>query len=166
MITTMDAFKKGWAYESQATEKVLAELTDISLGQRVIDGHWTLGNIAWHVVATIPEMMNRTGLSVEGPHHQDRPPSKAQEILEGYRKASYSLMEELDKKWTDSTMREEVNMYGEIWSKGMALASLVAHQTHHRGQMTVLMRQAGLRVPGVYGPSKEEWAAMGMEAPA
>ena len=26
----------------------------------------------------------------------------------------------------------------------------------------VLMRQAGLGVPGIYGPSKEEWATMGM----
>ena len=31
--------------------------------------------------------------------------------------------------------------------------------------MTVLMRQAGLTVPGVYGPAKEEWAVAGMEAP-
>jgi uncharacterized damage-inducible protein DinB len=31
--------------------------------------------------------------------------------------------------------------------------------------MTVLMRQAGLRVPGVYGPSQEEWSQFGMEAP-
>jgi uncharacterized damage-inducible protein DinB len=29
-----------------------------------------------------------------------------------------------------------------------------------RGQLTVLMRQADLKVPGVYGPSKEEWEAM------
>jgi hypothetical protein len=28
----------------------------------------------------------------------------------------------------------------------------------------VLMRQAGLSVPGVYGPAREEWAAMGMPA--
>jgi uncharacterized damage-inducible protein DinB len=28
--------------------------------------------------------------------------------------------------------------------------------------MTVLMRQAGLVVPGVYGPAREEWAAMNM----
>ena len=41
---------------------------------------------------------------------------------------------------------------------------LIAHQTHHRGQMTVLMRQAGLRVPGIYGPAKEEWAAFGAPA--
>jgi len=29
----------------------------------------------------------------------------------------------------------------------------------------VLMRQAGLRVPGVYGPAKEEWESYGMEPP-
>ena len=45
------------------------------------------------------------------------------------------------------------------------LMTLINHQNHHRGQMTVLMRQAGLTVPGVYGPAKEEWAAAGMEAP-
>jgi uncharacterized damage-inducible protein DinB len=28
--------------------------------------------------------------------------------------------------------------------------------------MTVLMRQAGLRVPGIYGPAKEDWASMNM----
>ncbi|MBK7956896.1 MAG: hypothetical protein IPK03_01545 [Bacteroidetes bacterium] len=26
-----------------------------------------------------------------------------------------------------------------------------------------MMRQAGLKVPGMYGPSKEEWEKMGME---
>jgi hypothetical protein len=27
-----------------------------------------------------------------------------------------------------------------------------------------LMRQAGLKVPGVYGPSREEWSQFGMPA--
>lgn len=31
--------------------------------------------------------------------------------------------------------------------------------------MTVLMRQAGLPVPGIYGPAKEEWTTFGLEAP-
>jgi uncharacterized damage-inducible protein DinB len=57
---------------------------------------------------------------------------------------------------------DRIPMYGEQWTRGFVLQALVAHQTHHRGQMTVLMRQAGLPVPGMYGPSKEEWAAMGM----
>jgi hypothetical protein len=28
------------------------------------------------------------------------------------------------------------------------------------------MRQAGLQVPGVYGPSRHEWTAFGMQPPA
>jgi len=31
--------------------------------------------------------------------------------------------------------------------------------------MTVLMRQAGLDVPGVYGPARQEWAAYGVPPP-
>ena len=56
-------------------------------------------------------------------------------------------------------------MYGEKWPRGLSLQVLVVHQAHHRGQMTVLMRQAGLEVPGVYGPSREEWTAYGMQPP-
>jgi uncharacterized damage-inducible protein DinB len=55
-------------------------------------------------------------------------------------------------------------MYGEKWTRAMALRALIQHEVHHRGQMTVLMRQAGLTVPGVYGPAREEWAAYGMPA--
>jgi len=50
--------------------------------------------------------------------------------------------------------------------KAVTLDLLIKHIIHHRGQMTVLMRQAGLNVPGVYGPSRDEWSQMGMEAPA
>jgi len=50
------------------------------------------------------------------------------------------------------------------WKKGKVLSVLVKHQTHHQGQLTVIMRLAGLKVPGVYGPAEEEWANMGMEA--
>jgi len=39
------------------------------------------------------------------------------------------------------------------------LQTLVVHQIHHRGQMSVLMRQAGLVPPGIYGPTREEAAA-------
>ena len=67
-------------------------------------------------------------------------------------------------RWTDATLEETREMYGENWTIGFTVAALIAHQAHHRGQMTVLMRQAGLAVPGVYGPAREEWAAMGMPA--
>ena len=39
-----------------------------------------------------------------------------------------------------------------------AEAGRQGHHGTHDGP-TVLMRQAGLTVPGVYGPAREEWAA-------
>ena len=74
------------------------------------------------------------------------------------------MINALENKWTDASLDEEIPMYGQIWKKGNILSSLILHQAHHRGQITVLMRQAGLKVPGVYGPAKEEWAAMNMKA--
>ena len=47
-------------------------------------------------------------------------------------------------------------------TKGKLLQIIMHHQIHHRAQLGVLMRIAGLAVLGVYGPSKEDWTAMGM----
>ena len=74
------------------------------------------------------------------------------------------MAEQIAKHWTDAMLVETVPMYGEDWTRGKVLAALILHQAHHRGQMNVLMRQAGLGVPGVYGPSKEEWVNYGMPA--
>jgi uncharacterized damage-inducible protein DinB len=46
----------------------------------------------------------------------------------------------------------------------MTLGVIVSHQIHHRAQLTIVMRLNGLKVPGVYGPSKEEWTSYGMPA--
>ena len=68
-------------------------------------------------------------------------------------------------EWTDETLAKTSMMYREEWKNGATLRILIQHEVHHRAQMTVLMRQAGLQDPGVYGPSKEEWAGLGMQAP-
>ena len=52
------------------------------------------------------------------------------------------------------------------WKNGFSLFVIVSHQAHHRGQVRVLMRQAGLSVVGIYGPTREEWASMNMPAMA
>jgi uncharacterized damage-inducible protein DinB len=154
-------FEAGWRYESEATLKVLRALTDASLGQAVVPGGRTLGRLAWHVVTTVPEMGGHAGLEVEGPGEQAPQPDAAT-MVEEYERAAGSLLEAVKTGWTDEMLVEKIPMYGAEWARGQALTSLIAHQAHHRGQMTVLMRQAGLTVPGVYGPAREEWAAYGM----
>lgn len=166
MFLTIDGFIQTWEFESASTQKVLDALTDESLRQAVKPNDRTLGGIAWHVVTALPIMVGQTGLSIDGPSPDSPIPASAKEIAEAYRKTSQSLREQIQSQWTDQTMTEVCNMFGQFDApKGQALSLLINHQIHHRGQMTILMRQADLVVPGVYGPAKEEWSQIGMEAP-
>ena len=163
MFTSISKFLNDWKYESDATIKLMNNLTDASLKQKVTPDGRSLGFISWHVTQTIPEMLAKTGLKLEGPSETAPAPDSAKQIREAFEEASRSLSEQIKKNWTDATLEIEDEMYGEKWKRGMTLSALILHQAHHRGQMTVLMRQAGLKVTGVYGPSKEEWADMGMQ---
>lgn len=158
-------FKNVWTYESEATLKLLRMLTDASLGQAVGPQGRTLGRLAWHVTGTPREMLARTALTLEGPDEHAPVPASAAAIVSAYEATARSAIEQVQRHWTDATLELEDDMYGDRWSRGVTLHALVAHQAHHRGQMTVLMRQAGLAVPGIYGPAREEWAAFGAPAP-
>lgn len=166
MYRRLDDFLEQWRQLTESTQKMLDALTDASLDQPVADGHRTLGRIAWHLAQTIPEMLGKTGLSPEGPAEDAPVPGSAREIAEAYRTASASLVQQVRERWTDETLEVEDDLYGSKWKRGFTVTALVEHEIHHDGQLSVLMRQAGLRVPGVYGPAKEDWAKMGMEPPA
>jgi uncharacterized damage-inducible protein DinB len=165
MYRTIQDFEYQWSMEIESTQKILKHLTDRSLAQEVAPGYRTLGRLAWHLVQSIPEMAGRTGLTIAGPGEQEPVPASAREIFRKYNEAAISLLEQIKAHWTDATLQESDDMYGQRWKRGFTLSALIHHQIHHRGQMTVLMRQAGLEVPGLYGPSRPEWAQYGMPEP-
>ncbi len=164
MFRTISDFLDSWSYESDATLKVLRNLTDASLAQRVTPQGRSLGFLAWHITTSISEMLARTGLPVRVTEDHDPVPATAAAIADTYEKAARTAAQVIGANWKDADLPGEIPMYGQQWSRSKTLAALIAHQCHHRGQVTVLMRQAGLKVPGVYGPAQEEWAAMGMPA--
>jgi len=165
MFRRIEDFLEGWQNETEATLKILRACTDRSLAQPVAPGGRTLGRLAWHVTLTLPEMMGHAGLDVAGPAPESPVPALAA-IVQAYASGAHAVRDAVSRQWTDEMLAERVPMYGESWRRGDVLSALLAHQAHHRGQMTVLMRQAGLVVPGIYGPAAEEWALMGMSAPA
>jgi len=83
-------------------------------------------------------------------------------IADAYQGGAPAVERAVASAWTDADLPVEIDIYGDKWARGVFLRALIAHEIHHRAQMTVLMRQAGLKVPGVYGPSREEWTAYGM----
>lgn len=164
MFRAIKDFLGQWAYETEATLKVFGELTDASLAQKVTEDGRSLGRIAWHIAQTIPEMGGKTGLELAGPAEDAPVPTSARDVRDAFEAAATSLGTAVESSWDDETLEQEDDMYGQRWPRSNTLAILVHHQAHHRGQMTVLMRQAGLKVPGVYGPSREEWTDYGMPA--
>ncbi|PLR79814.1 hypothetical protein CVD25_17110 [Bacillus canaveralius] len=165
MYTSISDFIDDWNQEAAATQKVLDGLTDDSLQQRVSPEDRTLGAIAWHITTSTPEMLVEFGVTVETVKDSATIPSSAREIAEIFRRVSADTSDAVKQQWTDQSLSEMKNVYGMDMQKAVTLSMLVKHIIHHRGQITVLMRQAGLKVPGVYGPSRDEWSQMGMDAP-
>jgi uncharacterized damage-inducible protein DinB len=164
MIRTIEDFTIVWQQEAGNTKTLFSSISDESLRQSIADDHRDIGRLAWHITTTVREMSEKMGLKVDGPEQDSPVPTSAKEIVRAYESSADSLVRALD-GWTDATLDETDNMYGETWRRALTLQILLLHQTHHRGQMTVLMRQAGLPVAGMYGPAKEDWAKYGMPTP-
>ena len=54
------------------------------MDQRVAPGYRSLGELAWHIVVSIPEMMQRTGLTLSAVDPELPPPASAEAILGAY----------------------------------------------------------------------------------
>jgi uncharacterized damage-inducible protein DinB len=164
MYYKLSDFISDWNYESESTIRVFSSLTDESLTKKVHEKVRTAGKLAWHITTSIPEMMNRTRLKIENVKEDSPIPTKVSDLVDAYKNVSENLINQIKSNWNDESLLKEDNMYGEMWMKGKTLGILITHQIHHRAQLTIVMRLLGLKVPGIYGPSNEEWAAYGMPA--
>jgi uncharacterized damage-inducible protein DinB len=162
MYRNLEDFINDWTYEYQSTLKVFNNLTDESLTKKINENVRTAGRLAWHIITSIGEMAHRTGLIFKTVDSNSVIPATVNEIVQVYKEASENLLSEIKESWNDETLFVEDDMYGENWKRGTTLAVIINHQIHHRAQLTVVMRLLGLKVPGIYGPAKEEWKDLGM----
>src|SRR5690625_3340944 len=136
--------------------QVLESLTDESLDQKIVPDHNSLGWLGWHIVAVTDFFAGQAGLKLESVGDPKNVPTKASEILEGFKKISTDLKKQVTDSFTDDSLEEEIEALGQKMPRGVLRNQMVLHHTHHRGQMTVLLRQAGLKVPSVMGPTNED----------
>lgn len=162
MYRIINDFLADWKHESEATAKIFSLITSETYKEKIHENVRSLQRLAWHLTQTITEMGTRAGLLDQDALEHEQAPESMEALVNAYSNYSVLLSRAVQLKWTDSSLSEKVPMYGESWEKGKILRILVSHQSHHRGQMTVIMRMLGLPVLGLYGPSKEEWKEMGM----
>ena len=157
MFRRVEDFQETWKAESKSTLRVFTALTDASLAQSVGPQGYTLGSLAGHITGSIAAIPAHAGL-LPMPE-KALAPATVTAIIASYEHNAKQLADAVAEKWNDAQLGEEVPMFGRTFRRGAVLAIVISHQAHHRAQMTVLMRQAGLKVPGVYGPSEDDVAA-------
>lgn len=165
MYVTISDFIKEWNREAMLTQKVLDGLTDESLKQQVYSEGRTLGRIAWHFTTNIPDYLAHFGLKIDGVKNAESVPTSAKEIAETFKNISLDAAKAIEEEWTDESLKQVHEAFGRQESNASILMGLIKHIIHHRGQVTVLMRQAGIKPFGVYGPPKEDWIYLGVENP-
>ncbi len=164
MYRKIKDFIEDWKSEESFTLKIFSSIPDRVKSKKDNENIRSLDRLAWHITQTLTEMPFRAGI-VEHDTLENLPiPETFEEIIHAYKKHSGDLIKQIQKKWTDAGLMEKIDVYGQSWERRKVLSVLVLHQTHHRAQMTILMRLEKLPVPGIYGPSKEEWGTYGMPA--
>ena len=163
MYRKIEDFVADWQVEENLTINIFSKLNDDNLSKIVSPNIRSLGRLAWHITQTITEMPFKAGI-IDKDYLEDlQIPSTIGEIIDTYQKYSKKLIDNIKNSWVDYDLIKIIEVYGEQWEKGKILSALINHQIHHRAQMTILMRLQNIEVPGIYGPSKEEWGKYGME---
>ncbi|MCK0473192.1 DinB family protein [Halalkalibacter sp. APA_J-10(15)] len=155
MYRTVEDFIQDWSAATAGTNQVLEAMTDETLSQSIVEGHSSLGWLGWHLANSPVSFASLVGVSVAPASDSQDVPTSAADILNAYKQVGERVKSRVEETLTDEMMVEEVEAMGRKVPRGALLRLLIDHQTHHRGQMTVLLRQAGLPVPGIMGPTQE-----------
>ncbi|RIX50128.1 damage-inducible protein DinB [Paenibacillus nanensis] len=160
MYRKVEDFLADWEASSAGTLSVFRAITDDKMNVAIAEGHNSLGWLAWHLIGVGGMFGRLAGLQVPTVGRDEAAPPNMADIIAKYEELVEAFKTEAA-KLADDMLSEEVDGFVGKTYRGKLLRGLIDHQTHHRGQMTVLLRQAGLTVPGIMGPTREMQAAKG-----
>ncbi len=154
MFCSVEDFADIWTVEAGKTEKLFSALSDESLNKELLPDYKTIGRLALHMINNLCNTAPRLGFN-----EIDKPASgdTAKGLAADYKRVSEDLLRQIQSNWTDNMLKERITIFGSEFPRSEALGTVLLHQIHHRAQITVLMRLAGLEeIPGMYGPSASD----------
>ncbi|HWL12487.1 MAG TPA: DinB family protein [Ureibacillus sp.] len=158
MYRNLNDFIQEWERNCAGTLAIFESITDEKKHVSIVEGHSSLEFLSWHLTTAPAYFMGQLGLSLEVELNPKNTPATMSEIISTYKAARENVVKVAMENLSDEMLLTEVNSHGHATPIGALLRLMVDHQTHHRAQMQVLLRQAGLPVPGVMGPTKEALA--------
>jgi uncharacterized damage-inducible protein DinB len=161
-MTAIEVLLQELEQEAQTTRRVLERVPAERLAWKPHDKSMSLGQLALHVASVPGAIAEITQISPFPVPAFEQPSAKsAAELvptLEQSLAKARSILQKLDDADLAKTWRvtdgDRVVMALPV---GAALRALMLnHWYHHRGQLSVYLRQVGVPVPSIYGPSADE----------
>ncbi|HEX9687789.1 MAG TPA: DinB family protein [Thermoanaerobaculia bacterium] len=149
--------------EAQTTRRVLERVPDNQLAWRPHEKARTLGELALHV-AIVPGGVAELVASpspAQAPQFIDPSPKSASELIPALDQSIAKAKEVLGGMDDATLMATWRMMNGErelfaVPRMALLRSVMLNHWYHHRGQLTVYLRELGVPVPSIYGPSADE----------
>ena len=148
--------------EAQTTRRVLERVPADRLGWKPHDKSMSLGQLALHIASmpgAVASMSQRSPMQI--PKFDQPSAASAAELIPTLDQSlaqARQVLGPLDDAALGKTWRA-VDGEREVMAMpvGAVLRSIMLnHWYHHRGQLSVYLRQLGVPVPSIYGPSADE----------
>lgn len=166
MKNELDLFKDTWQREHAKTMKLLESLPRDQYDFRPDPDGRSLGELAWHLAEA--EAYGTFSIERGGSTRDARPPGierprKVEELAPGLERIHRDAFERVEKLKPEDLDRSIVFFNGNAIVRDVLWNHMLLHGVHHRGQLTMLARQAGGKPSSPFGPSRE---AMPLRKPA
>jgi uncharacterized damage-inducible protein DinB len=158
----IDSFLQELEHEAKTTRRVLERVPDNQLGWRPHHKARTLGELALHVASTPGAVATlATQSEIQPPEFKDPSPKSAAELIPALDESvatAKSLLEKMDDGTLNGLWRIKRNGKELMAIPRAALlrSIMLNHWYHHRGQLSVYLRELGVPIPSIYGPSADE----------
>ena len=167
-MNELEMFLATWENEAANTVKLLKALPPTQYDFRPDPGGRSLGELAWHLAegdAYMSYGIERGEFTMSfRPPNIDRPRT-IEALAPEYERVHREAVERIRKLTPEDLDRTIQFFMGPMTIREILSSAILAHGIHHRGQLSLMCRLAGGQAPGLYGPNREEMAAMRAGAP-
>lgn len=163
-MNELEMFLNAWDREAESTLKLLRALPATQYDFRPDAGGRSLGELAWHLAEGDAYMS--CGIEAGSFGRDAKPPNierprTVEALAPGYERIHREAVARIRKLKPEDLDRAVPFFTGQPFPiRDILWNMIISHGIHHRGQLTLMCRLAGGHAPGLYGPNREETAAM------
>jgi uncharacterized damage-inducible protein DinB len=163
-MNELEMFLNAWDREAESTLKLLRALPAAQYDFRPDAGGRSLGELAWHLAEGDAYMsygieQGKFAMEVKPPNIER--PRTVEALASGYERIHREAVERIRTLKPEDLYRSIPFFTGSpMQIRDILWSAIIQHGIHHRGQLSLMCRLAGGQAPGLYGPNREEMAAM------